>query len=476
MDASPVVQNLLVLYAGLVVINVALTALLWTRSRDGLYRSLFLAWTASLVSIVAQGVLTQSSLVLTLGFAFVFPVNLAFAHVLGRALDLEVPWRPYALGLAAGLVASVTASALDATFTVVGLPVALAVATPCAVVGVRSLTRVRALSSSALAMTVSCLLFSLHNLDWAFLRERPEFAALGFTIAILIVFALSISGPAITLERVTDERSRAAAELDAARRIQSKLLPHEACLPGLEVVTFVRPAASVGGDYFDTYQVGDHTWLLLGDVTGHGLGAGLVMLMAQSTISSILQARRDISPRELNYLANQVLHANLARLDERRHMTVVAIRAGAEGRVTVSGSHDDLLVVRTESGEVESVLMQDFPMGLGFWGDLAADDVSERELVLAEGDLLFLGTDGVTEASRGGDPSRGFFGEERLRTLLSTSAREPLREIRTALVRELDAFTDGVYGDDVAFLIARRRSEATGTTRPLAAALELPGA
>jgi serine phosphatase RsbU (regulator of sigma subunit) len=82
--------------------------------------------------------------------------------------------------------------------------------------------------------------------------------------------------------------------------------------------------------------------------------------------------------------------------------------------------------------------------------------------VLAEGDLLFLSTDGVTEACRGGDPSRGVFGEERLREVLRRRGAEPLAEIRRALVRELDTFTGGSYDDDVAFLIARRRAEAIG--------------
>jgi serine phosphatase RsbU (regulator of sigma subunit) len=442
MDATPVVHHLLVLYVGLILINVALTALLWARSRDPLYRWLFVAWTATALSFVAQGALTQNSFLLAVGFAFVFPVNFAFAHAVGVGMSFVV----FSLG---------------SSFTLVGLPVAVAVAAPCAVTGVRAIRRRGRLSSSALAMTISCLLFSLHNLDWAFLRDRPEFAALGFTLAILIIFALSVSGPAVALERVSAEQSRIAAELDAARRIQSKILPQKVSLPGLELVTHVRPAASVGGDYFDAYQVGPHSWILLGDVTGHGLGAGLVMLMAQSTISSILQARRDISPRELNYLANEILHSNLARLDERRHMTVVAIRAGPEGRLTVSGSHDDLFVFRAHSGDVESVGVQDFPMGLGFWAELEPHEVSENELALAEGDLLFLGTDGVTEASRHGDPSRGVFGDARLCELLRRHARDPLDAIRQALVRELDAFTGGNYQDDVAFMIARRSAANT---------------
>src|SRR4029077_3444126 len=104
----------------------------------------------------------------------------------------------------------------------------------------------------------------------------------------------------------TERQARVDAEVEAARRIQTKLLPTDVHLPGLEVVSHMRPAESVGGDYFDVHAAPDGSWFFLGDVTGHGLGAGLVTLMAQSTLTSILETRPDVRPRELNYLSHRI--------------------------------------------------------------------------------------------------------------------------------------------------------------------------
>ena len=243
--------------------------------------------------------------------------------------------------------------------------------------------------------------------------------------------------------------------LDAARRIQRKLVPRDVSLPGLEVIAHVRPAETVGGDYVDAYHVEPWSWLLLGDVTGHGLGAGLVMLMVQSTISSILEARPDISPRELNALANKVLHANLTRLDEQRHMTIVSIR-GRDHRFEVSGSHDNIYIYRAATRTVETLAMTHFPWGIGFHEHIG--HIAQDSFELAPGDVLFLGTDGITEAARDGDHLRGFFGEARVTDILAQHAGGPLAMLSSMLADQLEAFTRGVYHDDVAFLVARRVS------------------
>jgi serine phosphatase RsbU (regulator of sigma subunit) len=453
-----VVQNLLALYVGLVLFNVALAGALWRKNRDRLHRALFYVWATTLVSFVAQGALVQSDLAIVLGFTSVFAVNLSLAHLLALANDVALPWRRYVAVLAIGLALTLGGWLLGAGFTVLAAPVAIAVSLPAAVTAWRVLgTRWRRLTTSGRVLALGSLAFAAHNVDFAFLRDKPSFAPVGFTIAILVVFALSATGPAVVLELVTEREARIAAEMETARRIQTKILPRDTSLPGLDLVTFLRPAASVGGDYLDLYAFGDDCWLLLGDVTGHGLGAGLVMLMAQSTISSILHTKPGISPRELNFLANRILHRNLARLEEERHMTVVSLRRGPGNHFTISGSHDDILIVRAATGAVEHRAMAHFPMGLGFYDELAIDDVDEESFDLADGDLLFIGTDGVTEAAPGGDPRAGVLGERAVVELLTAHMHSPLEEIRAALIGRLDAHTRGVYHDDVAFLLVRAK-------------------
>ena len=95
-------------------------------------------------------------------------------------------------------------------------------------------------------------------------------------------------------------------------------------------------------------------------------------------------------------------------------------------------------------------------MGLGFVDELAADQIGEDTFVLEDRDLLFVGTDGITEAARGGDARRGFLGE-RLAELLARHSHEPLQQVKQALLDDLEQFTNGIYHDDVAFLLVRAR-------------------
>src|SRR5215213_4510794 len=96
-----IVTHLLILYAGLVLINTALSAALWIRSRDPLHRSLVLVWASTLVSYVLQGALTQNALLITYAFVSVFFVNLALAALVARSVQVQLRWRPFALTIAA---------------------------------------------------------------------------------------------------------------------------------------------------------------------------------------------------------------------------------------------------------------------------------------------------------------------------------------------------------------------------------------
>jgi len=203
------VGQLLLLYAGIVLLDVVLSATLWWHRGSGLNRLLFFVWMAAALSFVAQGLAQAGPFLVTLGFATVFFVDLALAALLAALADLGVPWRAYSAGLAAGLVVSAAAAATQAPFWAVSLPTAVAVAAPLFHTALRALAAPRRpLTGSGRTLAVSCFLFCAHNLDYPFLRMREEFAALGFTIALFIVLALSITAPIVVLERVTEERVR----------------------------------------------------------------------------------------------------------------------------------------------------------------------------------------------------------------------------------------------------------------------------
>ena len=116
--------------------------------------------------------------------------------------------------------------------------------------------RWRTLTPSARAMMVACISICLHELDYPFLRHLDAYAAMGFTIAILVVFALSIFAPAVVLEAATADKARAVAEMEVAHRIQTRVLPKSPTIHGLELDCHMKPAELVGGDYYDVYDLG----------------------------------------------------------------------------------------------------------------------------------------------------------------------------------------------------------------------------
>ncbi len=465
MRSDAVLPVLLILLAGATLINVVFAAALWRSTRDPLFKSLFVAWATSIASGLVQAALGNGDLAVTLGFSSAFFSNAAFAHLLAATAGVSVRWLPVLSGFPIGIGASSVAFAAGARFELVALPTAIAVAAPILSVSVDVFRkRWRTLHAQGRVLLASCLLYSAHNLDFAFLRPHPSVAAIGFTVSTLVVFAMSISAHAAVLEIVTQRQARLAAQLDIARDLQTRLVPPDARLKGLDFAAYMRPADSVGGDYLHCFRVGDVDWFFVGDVTGHGFGAGLFTLMAHSALASIIEACPDATPRDVNHLANRVLCASMTRLRERRSMTIVsARRTSGTGLLSVSGSNEDLLVYRAASGLVESVPMSHFPFGLGFTADLRRESIGGTEVDLGAGDLLFAGTDGVYEAARDGQYRLGLFGTEPVREVLATSPGSPLSEVKRRIVDRLDAFTGGRYEDDVAFLMLRACDDAETT-------------
>ena len=99
--------------------------------------------------------------------------------------------------------------------------------------------------------------------------------------------------------------------MEIAARIQTSILPRDVNVAGLEIAAAMHAATEVGGDYYDVVPVDDGCWLGIGDVAGHGLGTGLVMLMMQSGIGALARKMPDASPRDLLLALNTMLVENV---------------------------------------------------------------------------------------------------------------------------------------------------------------------
>jgi serine phosphatase RsbU (regulator of sigma subunit) len=266
-------------------------------------------------------------------------------------------------------------------------------------------------------------------------------------------------------ERLKSENMRMSAELEVTQRIQQMVLPNTEELAQflereLEIAAFMLPATEVGGDYYDVLlQPDGHVKIAIGDVTGHGLESGVLMLMVQSVMRTLvdnLQQADQTAPSQVVMALNHTIYKNLQRMHSDKNLTLVLIDYQPDtGWIQVSGQHEEVLLVHSSDGSVEQLDTIDlgFPVGL-------IDDISDfmqvKSYQLAPDDVLVLYTDGVTEAE---NCSKIQYGLERLVDVLQTSYKGSASGIKQAIINDLLGFIgDGQkIFDDVTLLVLKHK-------------------
>ena len=209
-----------------------------------------------------------------------------------------------------------------------------------------------------------------------------------------------------------------------------------------------KAAAQVGGDFYDVIPSpsGDDTWVIVGDVSGHGVPAGLIMMMCQTALRAVVAGLPRTSPSNLLACVNRVLRHNVAALGEERYVTLTALCISADGSVLHAGLHQDLMVYRASTGAVEVLPTDGVYLGM-------TDDVSallpEGRFTLGPGDVLLLYTDGITEAVRGGE----MLGPGALSGVLRRHGSAGEDALRAAICDMIDT---AEVSDDVTAVIVRK--------------------
>jgi serine phosphatase RsbU (regulator of sigma subunit) len=198
-------------------------------------------------------------------------------------------------------------------------------------------------------------------------------------------------------EALTKALAEVWSEMDLARKVQTVLLPQKTELRDYQIAASMMPADVVGGDYFDLIRSARADWLLIGDVSGHGVTAGLGMMMVQTSVRSlVLGGDADAvppMPSELLTRVNRAVRPNLQAVNPDQYMTISALRIEGS-RITYSGMHESILVYRAATRTVERLRTQG--MWLGLMEDIS-QELRDDTFSLAEGDVCLLYTDGLTE-------------------------------------------------------------------------------
>lgn len=247
-------------------------------------------------------------------------------------------------------------------------------------------------------------------------------------------------------------RDRLWSEMEVAQRIQTSLLPKNRRLGPYELEASMSPAEEVGGDYYDFFETPHgERWLAIGDVSGHGVESGLVMMMTQTAIATLVNANPNRTPSDVFVHTNRVIRDNVSRLGGHRYMTLNVIRL-EEDKLVVAGKHQDFFVWRAKTGAVEIVTNE------GPWIGVVDDvrrSIEDQTIALEVGDWVLLHTDGLTEAA---NASGVMFGEAGLRRVLAEIAgKVPLREAVKLVRGRVEAYQQR-QDDDLTIVMLRRVS------------------
>ncbi|MDP3719582.1 MAG: SpoIIE family protein phosphatase [Acidobacteriota bacterium] len=266
-----------------------------------------------------------------------------------------------------------------------------------------------------------------------------------------------MTGEVTTLLGEMAEKGRMEQEMFAARAIQQKLLPSGPLrVTGLAMSAFCEPAREVAGDYYDFLPITETmTGVLIADVAGKGLAAGLYMAQLKVIVQSL--ARLHHEPKEFLSAVNRVVSANLDAASfitmtygvidvERREMTFA--RAGHCPLIHVPadqppGRRKARLLV--PDGLVVGLQIDDGTMFDGL--------LQEQTISLAPGDLVVWFTDGISETM---NQSFDCFGEERLAQVVEQYAHLPFDQLRSYILAELRAFASGAdQHDDMTMILVK---------------------
>ena len=253
------------------------------------------------------------------------------------------------------------------------------------------------------------------------------------------------------LEQEIRERERVEQELEVARTIQQASLPKEVpTLEGWEFSPYYQPAREVGGDFYDFFELDDgRLGLVVGDATGRGVPAALVMASARSMLRAVAQASE--SPGKVLARINDPLVSDIPP-----NMFVTcfyAILDPSSGRLVYANAGHDVPYVRShDGGDADELRARGMPLGL-----MPGMSYEENEIILEVGDSALLYSDGLVEAH---DAQRHeMFGFPRLRELVAEHGEEG--SLGDSLLKELYSFVgEGWEQEDDITLLTLQRSAA----------------
>jgi len=246
------------------------------------------------------------------------------------------------------------------------------------------------------------------------------------------------------------EKERMEKELDVAREIQRKILPHN--VPELDEYHFSAlfiPAFEVGGDYYDFFKLDENNYaVVVADVSGKGISAAFIMAEVKGIFGSL--SRIFSNPKELLVRVNDVLKDTL---DRKTFVTsIYYVLNTLTGKLLLARSgHTPALLC--SNGVIQRIQPPGIGLGLDY-GSSFENSIKEMEISLNYNDILILYSDGIPESM---NSNMEEFGYERLEKIVSNSCHLSANEISNKIMTELTTFSlDNSQHDDITLVILKR--------------------
>ena len=304
----------------------------------------------------------------------------------------------------------------------------------------------RSITQPLKELDISARLLAAGDLDAPIpaIRGRDEVARLTSTFSAM---RSEIKAYLATLEQAATARERVESELRIARDIQMSLVPQTfqpaAHVDGFALHAYMRPAREVGGDFYDFFMIDDeHLCIAIGDVSGKGVPAALFMAVSRTLLRAFLQAGH--SPGSgLARLNDEMAQNNEYCMFVTIVCLIVHLPSGSYR--FANGGHNLPFVIHSNGSIVALPKTKGAALGA-----MEGVTLQEAEGALSPGDMLFLYTDGVTEAM---NRQGGFFGETRTIDVLSQEKTGDCLATIDAVTRAVDGFADGAeQSDDITML------------------------
>ena len=239
--------------------------------------------------------------------------------------------------------------------------------------------------------------------------------------------------------------------LEMAQEVQQSLLPREIPdLPGLDIAATTVYCYETGGDYFDFFPCGqdcEGLGVVVGDVTGHGVAAALLMTTARALLR--MRAVQPGTIAEVVTSVNQQLTLDTYEAGSFMTLFYLAVDQANRSLRWVRAGHDPAIFYDSTTDQFEELLGSG--VALGVEKDWHYE--GNEKTGLGTGQIIFLGTDGIWE-TRNIDGE--MFGKERLHEIIRSNGQKPAKEIQNEVLAELDKFQGStVPEDDVTIVVIK---------------------